>query len=204
MRRILSKPDSDRRATPEVLSVPIGAEDRMLLVGSAAVTATSGVTATRKKAGAAGTRTAASETDIRWLELDAVADVTIVAGGRRAARVDRRWSTDSAGEQTIEIRFRQPTRVRRLRVVSSELQQRRTQEMTIWASLHRGERHHEVLRQQFTFSPNGATQHAEEYAVQLDDVSIIQLRIVPSVDGRPAVACVSEFRVGSVQTETRT
>jgi hypothetical protein len=137
-------------------------------------------------------------TDIQWLDLDAVADVTIVAGGRRVARLPRAWSADCPGEQIIEVRFHHPTPVRRLRVVSSEVEQARTQEMTIWASSHRGERHRELLRQQFNFSPNGATEEVEDYALQLDDVSAIQLRIVPSIDGRPAVARVSEMRIASV------
>jgi hypothetical protein len=70
--------------------------------------------------------------------------------------------------------------------------------MTLWASLDRGERHREVLRQQFNFSPNGATKEVEEYALQLEEVSAIQLRIVPSIDGQPAVARVTELRVASV------
>jgi len=136
--------------------------------------------------------------DTQWLDLDVVADVAIVAGGRRVARVPGMWSADSPGEQMIEIRFHQRTPVRRLRVVSSEVKESRTQEMTIWASLRGGERHREVLRQQFNFSPNGTTEEVEEYALELEDVSTIQLRIVPSIDGRPVVAHVSELRVASV------
>jgi hypothetical protein len=136
--------------------------------------------------------------DIQWLDLDAVADVTIVSAGRRVPRAPHLWSADSPGEQTIEIHFHHRTSVRRLRVVSSEVEQARTQEMPIWASLHGGERHREVGRQQFNFSPNGATEEVEEYSLQLDGVSTIQLRIVPSIDGRPAVARVSELREPSV------
>lgn len=141
---------------------------------------------------------ARSETAVQWLELDAVADVTIVAGGRRVARVPGLWSADSPGEQMIEIRFHHRTPVRRLRVVSSERNESRTQEMTIWISLRGGEQHRELLRQQFSFSPNGVTEKVEEYALQLEDVSSIQLRIVPSINGRPAVARVSELHVASV------
>lgn len=136
--------------------------------------------------------------DVQWLDLDAVADLTIVSAGRRVARVRPLWSADSPGEQTIEIHFHHRTSVRRLRVVSSEVEQARTQEMTIWASLHGGEPHREVVRQQFNFSPHGATEEVEEYALQLDDVSTIKMRIVPSIDGRPAVARVNELRVASV------
>jgi hypothetical protein len=136
--------------------------------------------------------------EIPWLDLDALADVTIVVSGRRVERSRGTWSADHPGEQLIDIRFHHPTSVGRLRVVSSETVQSRTQELTIWASLHRGEQHREVLRQQFNFSPHGATEEVEEYAVQLETVSAIQLRIVPSIDGRPAVAHVRELRVASV------
>lgn len=147
--------------------------------------------------GAEGAWRARHPADIQWLDLDAVADVTITVGGRRVARRLHAWSADAAGEQVIEIRFRRPTMVSRLRVVSSEAEQSRTQEMAIWASLQRGERHRELLRQQFNFSPNGATEEVEEYALQLEDVSAIQLRIVPCIDGRPAVAHVRDLRVAS-------
>lgn len=137
--------------------------------------------------------------EVEWLALDAVADVTIVARGQRCNPMPSMWSADCPGEQVVEIRFRQPTSVRRLRVVSQETEQTRTQEMTIWASVHRGERHREMLRQQFNFSPHGATQEIEDYALQLDAVSDIQIRIVPDIDGSPAVARISELRVASSQ-----
>jgi hypothetical protein len=89
--------------------------------------------------------------------------------------------------------------LRRLRVVSAEGEQLRTQEMTIWASLHRGERHRELLRRQFSFSPRGATEDVEEQVLQLDDVSMIEVRIVPSIDGQPATARVTDLRVASLQ-----
>ena len=136
--------------------------------------------------------------DVPWLDLEALADVTIVVGGRRVQRSSGAWSADSPGEQFIDIRFHHPTSVGRLRVVSSEAEQSRTQEITIWASLHRGEQHREVLRQQFNFSPRGATEEVEEYVLQLEEVSGIQFRIVPSIDGRSAVARVRELRVAPV------
>lgn len=152
------------------------------------------MTVTRTAVSAAGH---AEADDTRWLDLDEMADVTIVAGARRVAAVPGVWSVDTPGEQMIEIRFHRRTPVRRVRVVSSAGSETRTQEMTLWVSLRGGERHLEVLRQQFNFSAGGATEQVEDYAVQLDDVSSLQLRIVPSIDGRPAVACVRELRVAS-------
>ena len=151
-----------------------------------------------KQADAAATAMNRSEgAETRWLDLGVVADVAVVVGGRRLSRVPGFWSADCAGAQTIDIRFHNRTPVRRLRVVSCEVEESRTQEMTIWVSLRGGERHCEVLRQQFNFSPNGATEEVEEYALQLENVSSIQVRIVPSIDGRPAVARVNDLRVAS-------
>ena len=135
--------------------------------------------------------------DIQWLDVDAIADVSIMSAGRRVARVPPRWSNDSPGEQMIEIHFHERTSLRRVRIVSSEREQSRTQEMTIWASLHGGERHREVVRQQFNFSPDGATEEVEEYPLELEDVSTLQVRIVPSIDGRRAVARVTELRLAA-------
>ena len=135
--------------------------------------------------------------DIEWLDLDAVADVIITARGERLSRARSMWSADCPGEQMIEIRFHHPMVVRRLRVVATEPEASRTQEMTVWACLHCGERHREVLRQQFNFSPDGATEEIEDYVFEFDDVSALQLRIVPSVEGRPATAHVRELRVAS-------
>ena len=131
----------------------------------------------------------------RWLDLDVLADVTIIAGGQRVAPSAGRWSSDCPGEQMIEIRFRHPTTVSRLRLVSYEAERSCTQTLAIWASSRRGERHREVVRQQFEFSPSGATERIEEYALQLEDVSVLQVRIVPRTDGQRAVARLSELQV---------
>ena len=138
------------------------------------------------------------EEDIEWLDLDEVAEVTIVSGGRRMPRSSGIWSIDAPGEQMIEIRFHEPTYVSHLRLISSEIEQERTQEITVWVSLNRGEQHRELLRQRFNFRPNGATEEIEEYAPRLRGVSAIQLRVVPSIDGRRAVANIGGVWVASI------
>lgn len=133
----------------------------------------------------------------RWLTLEAVADVNIIVDGERVPRMPGLWTGNVSGEQLIEVRFHHPTSVRRLRLVSFETEQSRTQEITVWVSSGRGERHRELRRQQFNFSPQGATREVEDYELQVDDVSSIQVRVVPSIDGRPAVARVSELQISS-------
>lgn len=138
------------------------------------------MTATRDRAAAGGT-TRGGTADVQWLDLDDVTDVAIVAGGRRIARVPGCWSADSPGKQMIEIRFHHRTPLRRLRIVSSEVKESRTQEPGSSS----------------TSARPAATEEVEDYALQLEEVSTIQLRIVPSIDGRPAVARVTELRVAS-------
>ena len=72
------------------------------------------------------------------------------------------------------------------------------------------------MREQFDFRPGGPTEEAEEYEFDLQSVSAIQMRIVPNIDGHPAVARVSdvltansinqsqEFHRGQYLTHSRT
>ena len=69
----------------------------------------------------------------------------------------------------------------------------RTQEFVIRASTDDGQR--EIVRQQFTFSPPGTAVECEEYAIQLDGVSQLELAIIPEIDGRNAVATLREWRI---------
>ncbi len=141
--------------------------------------------------------------DAEWLDLNALAEITIVAGARRVGGRVGAWSADWTGEQLIELRFHKPTSVSRLRMVSAEAEQSRTQEITIWASWHRGERHREVKRQQFRFSPTGATEEIADWDLQLVDVSTLHVRIVPSTDGQPSVVHVSELRIAAMSQASR-
>jgi hypothetical protein len=77
-----------------------------------------------------------------------------------------------------------------------DAEQPRTQEFTLSWWSHRGERHQTIVRQQFNFSPRGATTQVENYEVDLPDAAVLELRLVPDVSGSSAVARISEFLVG--------
>jgi hypothetical protein len=51
------------------------------------------------------------------------------------------------------------------------------------------------LRQQYTFSPQGMTQEVEEYVVNLDGVSVLELKIVPDISGGDAHASLTQMRL---------
>ena len=53
----------------------------------------------------------------------------------------------------------------------------------------------EIVRQQWNFSPAGSTTEIEQYAVDLDAVSVLELSIQPDLSRREAVATLASWRV---------
>jgi F5/8 type C domain len=140
--------------------------------------------------------------DVEWLHLEALArieassedadhpfDHALVTGRRTE------WRAAEPGMQLIQVRFHEPRHVRRIRLVIADPDQARTQEFTITWSSNRGERHRDVVRQQFNFSPSGATTEVEDYCVDLPGATALALRIVPDVKGGAAVARLTELLV---------
>ena len=72
----------------------------------------------------------------------------------------------------------------------------RTQEFTLrWAPAAGGSTR-EIVRQQWNFSPTGATTEIEDHVVDLDGVSVLELGIQPDVDRRGAVATLAFLAFG--------
>jgi hypothetical protein len=51
------------------------------------------------------------------------------------------------------------------------------------------------LRQQYNFSPPGETREVENYEVDLDGVTALELKIVPDISGGSARASLTKLRV---------
>ena len=103
------------------------------------------------------------------------------------------WRAGTPGPQTITLTWAAPIAIRRIRVVFEEHSQARTQEFVLRATTSDGAR--EIVRQQFTFSPPGTTVEREEYATNLEQVSRLELAIVPAIDDGNAVAALRELRI---------
>jgi hypothetical protein len=72
----------------------------------------------------------------------------------------------------------------------------RTQEFTLrWAPAADGSTR-EIVRQQWNFSPTGSTTEIEDYVVDLDGVSVLELAIQPDVNRRDPVATLASWRLG--------
>jgi hypothetical protein len=71
----------------------------------------------------------------------------------------------------------------------------RTQEFTLrWRSASGGP-HVEIVRQQWNFSPSGSTTQVETYAVNLHDVAVLELVLLPDLRSERAVATLASWRV---------
>ena len=76
-----------------------------------------------------------------------------------------------------------------------ETEVERTQEFTIRCSDAGGDDWREVVRQQWNFNPDGSTCEIEDYQVNLDGVSALELSIKPDLSRGEARATLAEWRI---------
>ncbi|HVE80057.1 MAG TPA: hypothetical protein VNA89_14420 [Gemmatimonadaceae bacterium] len=103
------------------------------------------------------------------------------------------WRAAEPGMQTIRLRFDTPRRFERVRLVFEERDEARTQEFVLRWSGDEGRSYREIVRQQYTFSPPGTGREVEDYAVHLDGVTALELRIVPEIGGGESRASLAEW-----------
>ena len=87
------------------------------------------------------------------------------------------WKAATTGPQVIRIHFDEPMTIRRIQLRFVERAVERTQEFVLMAGV--GTELREVMRQQWTFSPQGSTEEIEDHTVDLKGVTTIELRIDP-------------------------
>jgi hypothetical protein len=89
------------------------------------------------------------------------------------------WIAGEPGEQTLIIAFHKPMIIRRISVEIEEREIPRTQELQVSISSDGGRTYRELRRQEFTFSPDGATWECEDWAVAELNVTNLRLLIRP-------------------------
>lgn len=104
------------------------------------------------------------------------------------------WRAGGSGEQTIRLVFNHPHSVKRIMLKFEEAGIERTQEFALRWSDANG-RFQEIARQQWNFSPEGATSEVENYHVELADVKVLELNIKPDISGGDAVATMQALRI---------
>jgi hypothetical protein len=143
-----------------------------------------------------------SAVDPGWMDLDRLAQVEITSEdvdySIESALIPGTgpgWRAAQSGEQTIRLLFDEPLKLRRIHLVFHEDEQERTQEFVLRWSPDNGQTYREILRQQYNFSPPGATREVEDYTTDLDEVTALELKIVPDISGGRARASLAQLRV---------
>jgi hypothetical protein len=140
--------------------------------------------------------------DQQWLNVDALARVEITS--EDAAHpiesgllpgTESGWRAAQPGPQTVRLVFDQPQRIKRLHLEFHEDELERTQQFVLRWSSNGGQSYREIVRQQYNFSPPDTTSEREDYPVDLDGVTTLELTIVPDISGGPARASLAQLRL---------
>ncbi|MFZ1747490.1 MAG: hypothetical protein WAU17_16365, partial [Nitrospirales bacterium] len=87
------------------------------------------------------------------------------------------WRAAGPGKQTIRLLFPTPQPLRRIWLNFLETRTGRTQEYVLRWSPDGGQSFLEIVRQQWNFSPDGATCQTEDHHVDLPAVTVLELSI---------------------------
>ena len=136
-----------------------------------------------------------------WLDLERLARVEVTSEdalhpieSALLPGAESGWRAAQPGAQTIRLLFDQPQRLRRIWLLFIESDIPRTQEFVLrWSS--DGRSFQDLVRQQWNFSPHGATREAEDYRIELSGVTALELTIVPDQSGGDAHASLAQWRL---------
>jgi hypothetical protein len=137
--------------------------------------------------------------DQDWLNVDDLVEVEItsenVAHPIESALLPGHasgWRAAGPGKQTIRLFFAHPQLLRRTFV---EPLTERTQEYVLRWSPDGGQSFREIVRQQWNFSPQGATSETEDHHVELPGVTVLELSIIPDMSRENAFAPLAQLRL---------
>lgn len=137
-----------------------------------------------------------------WLDVERAAIVEITSEDKNfpvesafASGEAQGWRAAEPGSQTIRLIFDQPQRLKQISLVFEENEISRTQEFVLRWSSDSGASSREIVRQQWNFSPPETMREVEEYQVELSNVTVLELIIVPSMGGGTARASLKNLRL---------
>ena len=138
----------------------------------------------------------------RWMDLNQIATVEVTSEDPGfpiesvfSASGGSGWRASQKGEQQIRLIFDQAVAVHRIQLHFLEPTRDRLQEFTVRWSAADGGQPKEIVRQQWSFSPAGSTSEIEDYEVNLDGVSTVELVIKPDLTHNEALATLAAWRV---------
>ncbi|MCK5869309.1 carbohydrate-binding protein [Methylococcaceae bacterium CS1] len=137
-----------------------------------------------------------------WLNLEEIAEVEIssedVAYPIEFALLEDQtsgWRAAEPGTQIIRLLFARPQKLTRIWLSFLEASSERTQEYKVRCSSDNGQSFEEIVRQQWNFSPDGATSETEDFTVDLPAVTVLELIITPDINNDKAFASLAQLRL---------
>jgi hypothetical protein len=137
-----------------------------------------------------------------WLDVEPLAQVDVTSEDTghpiEAALIKdagARWRARYPGRQMIRLRFDKPQKLSRIRLVFDEDELQRTQEFVLRWSADGGVSYWEIVRQQYNFSPPDNSRELEDYVVELDGLTVLELDIIPDISGGRALASLAQLRL---------
>ena len=135
-----------------------------------------------------------------WLDLKDLADVEVTSEDPShpiesafLSDPSSGWCAGTAGQQTIRLHFKKPQPLRRIWLHFVEPEAERTQEYVLrWSSDRQS--FQEIVRQQWNFSPQGASNETEDHHVELPGVAVLELKITPDISGK-GIASLTQLRL---------
>ena len=141
--------------------------------------------------------------DVNWLNVGEIAEVEITSEDAahpiESALITglSGWRASTPGKQIIRLIFFCPQKIQRIGIVFEETNIERTQEFVLRWSNDSGQSFHEIVRQQWNFSPRGATSETEDLRVDLSAVVMLELSIIPDISGGSALASLAQLRLAA-------
>src|SRR5258708_7268189 len=137
-----------------------------------------------------------------WLNLEEIARVEVTSEdpsfpieAALTAGQGPGWRAAEKGTQIIRIVFDEPRTLRQIKLEFTETEIERTQEFTLrWSDEATGP-FREIVRQQWSFSPQGSTSEVENYQVKLRDLSVLELTLKPDLTPDNAFATLARCRL---------
>ena len=140
--------------------------------------------------------------DQTWIDVDHIASVEVSSEEsdypiESALLLEGKseWRAANPGMQTIRLIFDEPQKLRRILLVFDDTENSRTQEFILRWSSDIESSFREIVRQQWNFSPPDSVRETEDYPVELSEVKVLELMIVPDKCGGEVRASLVSLRL---------
>jgi hypothetical protein len=136
-----------------------------------------------------------------WLDLNKAASVEVSSEDENypieslLGDEKRGWRAAEPGTQTIRLIFDNPQKLSRIFLAFEDNEAFRMQEFVLRWSSRVGRPFREIVRQQWNFSSPGGVREIEDYAVDLSNVGVLELIIVPDKSGGEVRASLVKMRI---------